>query len=520
MNMSSDSVSPHLSITRIYTALVSLTLSVFAFYSDDLINSDGIMYLQMAQTFLDGGLEATKEIYDWPFFSILIAGFHNISSLSLQLSATIINCSLFVIFTDALVLISSRLVNNRFQLVTAAILILSFYPINEYRDFIIRDIGYWAFCSVALYHLIKFIQQPKLLTATYWQVAISFATLFRVEGLVFFLALPLYSFFIDKPAKAFKHYVQLLYLLLSGGVLLSVTVIGQTGITSAFGKVASIANYLNPEPILRHMDRSSDIIADRILNQYSYEYSTMILVAGLLYMLIFKLVKAYSFSYIALSIMGIWREKKLFVSSLQPLFIFLILINVFVLSVFLFRHYFISSRYAVMVMIGFLLLFLPIIVQTFEKAWHQKQKWAVSIAAVLIVVSLVDAFAQSNSKSYIRETARWASQHLPAGSLVLTDDQFLHYYFTNTSPSAMLCVGPIYQKANRVDYRGVTPAQKQQCRPYVKQGYSAFDYLLVVEKKRNAALKGFLASISKELVFEQKNTRGNKASLYKIIKVE
>ena len=517
MNNQPDSISTYLPVTRIYTALVSLVLSVFAFYSDDLINSDGIMYLQMAQAFLDGGFSATQQIYDWPFFSILVAGFHSVSSLSLGLSAVIINSGLFVLLTDALLLISSKLVSSRIQLITAAILILSFFPINEYRDFIVRDLGYWAFCSVALYQFIKFIEQPKLGTATYWQVAISLAILFRVEGIVILIALPLYSFFIYKPFDAIKHSIQLSYLVILAAAILGTTVIGQSGLEAAFGKLSSLTNYINFEHFSRRLAKNSDIIANKVLNHYSAEYSTMILVAGLLYMLLFKLIKAFSFYYIALSGISLWREKKLLISAIQPFFIYFITVNFLILTIFLFKQYFISSRYAVMLIIALLMLFLPVITQTIERAWTQKHKPVAILITLLIVASVIDGFSQSNSKSYIKETARWASDNLPADAYALTDDQFIHYYFTSNAPNATLCVGPVYQKAEDVDYRGVTAEQYEKCRPYTKQGYHAFDYLIVVEKHKHHQLKAFLETANVQSLFELDNQRGNKAVVYKIM---
>jgi len=519
MDHQPENLLSNLPIIRIYTAFTSLILSIFAFYSDDLINSDGIMYLHMAQAFLDGGLSATQQIYDWPFFSILIAGFHTISSLPLELSAAIINSGLFVLLTDALLLISSRLVNNHTQLILAAILILSFYPINEYRDFIIRDIGYWAFCSLALYQFIKFIERPRLSSSSGWQVAILTAILFRIEGIVILLALPLYTFFIYRPIIAFKHTLHLFYLFILGFITVTTIFIGKSGLETAFGKLTSVSSYINFERVLNRLDKKSDILASQVLNQYSDEYSSMVLIAGLLFMLLFKVVKAFSFSYIALSIIGIWREKRLFINSIQPLLIYFITINILILTTFLFKRYFISSRYAVIALIGLFLVFLPIITQMMERIWLQKNKFLSAFIALLITASLIDSYNQSTSKTYIKDAAHWASNNLPVNSFILTDDQFLNYYFHTLSPRATLCVGPIYQKPKEIDYRGVTVKQQQECKPYIKQGYQAFDYLVVVIKPEHKRLRTFLATTNLELLFESKDNRENKAAVYKIIKV-
>lgn len=69
---------------RAFTALTSLLLSVFAYYSNDIINSDGILYMNMADAYLKGGLAETVKMFNWPFFSILVAYIHQFTSLSLK----------------------------------------------------------------------------------------------------------------------------------------------------------------------------------------------------------------------------------------------------------------------------------------------------------------------------------------------------------------------------------------------------------------------------------------------------
>ena len=88
---------------RAFTALASLLLSVFAYYSNDIINNDGILYMNMAEAFLQGGLAETVKLFNWPFFSILVASIHQLTSLPLETSANILNALLFVLLLDTLI---------------------------------------------------------------------------------------------------------------------------------------------------------------------------------------------------------------------------------------------------------------------------------------------------------------------------------------------------------------------------------------------------------------------------------
>ena len=62
--MNTNNSHHNLSNTRFFTALASLLLSLQAVYFDDIINRDGIMYLQMVEAYLTGGLTAVRSIYD------------------------------------------------------------------------------------------------------------------------------------------------------------------------------------------------------------------------------------------------------------------------------------------------------------------------------------------------------------------------------------------------------------------------------------------------------------------------
>ena len=121
--MNTHSSLQNLSRVRIFTAFISLIFSLQTVYFDDLINRDGILYLQTAELFMSEGLYATQGLLNWPFFSILISWVHQLTSLSLETAGFVLNGLLFILLTDALVLISSLLVVTPRQLIIAAILI-------------------------------------------------------------------------------------------------------------------------------------------------------------------------------------------------------------------------------------------------------------------------------------------------------------------------------------------------------------------------------------------------------------
>ena len=477
---------------RLFTALISLLLSTFAFYSDDIINRDGILYMDMAAAFLQGGLTETARLYDWPFFSIIVAYLHKLTGLPLEISAGVLNSLFFVLLTDTLILICNKILPNSRQLVIAAVFILCFQVINDYRDFIIRDIGYWALCSLTLYRFILFLEAPSIKNATIWQLVAVISILFRIEGIVILLGLPLYLFATQHPKLAIKHSLQLSYLLIIAAFITSIVIASQSGLTNGFGKLSTVSSYINPNNFVAPLNSKTLVLANQVLNKYSKEYGGLILISGLLIMLLYKLIKALSFGYIFLYVASWWQSRNNQAFPYQWLLTYFTAINLLILIVFLFKQYFMVTRYSVITLIGLLLLLLPKICHFLEHAWLSKNRIYISITGLILLICLVDSFTQSNSKFFIKNTALWASQNLPANSTVLTDDEFIHYYFNTLTPMAVL-------------------SKKKNLKHYQK-----YDYLTVVVKRRNTTLKNSLKNMNIEPFYCQENKRGDQACVYKI----
>jgi len=476
---------------RLIMALISLLLSILALYSDDIINSDGIMYIELSQAYLDGGLIASAKVYNWPFFSILVALIHQITQLSLETSTYVLNTILFVLLTDVLVLISNKILPNSRQLAFAALFFLCFLTLNEYRDFIIRDIGYWAFCSLALYQFMKFLEKSTLKNATIWQAVIIVAILFRVEGIVIFFGLPASLFFIQSPKIAIKNTIQLYYIAIISTLLLILFAVGLSDLTTTFNKITTVTNYINLDILLSKLDERIDIMGSQILNKHSDSYGALILSSGLIVMLIYKLIKAVSIGYIGLYFYSRWQKISPQPSPYQGLIGYFLILNIVILLAFLFTEYFVSKRYAMVALISILLLMMPRLCNIMERAWTSKNKPILIIAGLILFVGLVDGMTKSNSKLYIKDVAIWASDNLPENSTVLTDDEFIQYYFSNNQPKATLSVKNI-------------------------QLYKKYDYLIVVDKRKNKYLKAMLGKMDIKPTYNSKNKRGDQATVYEV----
>jgi hypothetical protein len=496
---------------RLGTAIISLLLSIFTIYSDDLINSDGILYIETAEAFIQGGLADAIKLYNWPFFSICIAYIHQLTQAPLELSAYILNTIFFVLLTDTLVLISKKTLPNKEQLLIAVLIILCFATLNDYRNFIIRDIGYWYFCSLALYRFMQFLELPSLRNASLWQLTAITAILFRIEGIVILLGLPFFVFFSEPFKRALKHLLKLNYLLILGTVIVSIFAINFSAMNNSFTKISSLLAYLDVNSLLAKFNAKAAIIENQVLNKYSASYSGFILAYGLLAMLFYKVTKAVTVGYLGLYIFSHWKQRQAQPNPYKSLLIYFFLLNILLLTAFMFKELFISKRYAIIAILSMLLLMLPRISQLIQQAWIKRNHVLLSVTALILLVNVVDSLHKSNSKLYVKNTAIWASQNLAESSSVLTDDEYIHYYY-RTHPKNN-------KNLTRIDIGSYNRANKRYTIDRLKSSYQHYDYLIVVEKRRNKVLQNLLTTMQLEQIYSENNSRGDKASVYKVMAI-
>lgn len=476
---------------RLSAIIFSLLLSLLAFVTDDIINHDGIIYIHVAYTYYNEGIKSISQFYNWPFFSILIAYTHKITSLSFEHSAYLLNSLLFAIFINAFLQISDKILANSRQLAIAAVLILCFSTLNEYRSFIIRDIGYWAFCCLALYQFLVFDEKPTLQNASLWQIYTIIAILFRIEGVVILLSLPIYLFFKTDFKSALKQNIQLYFLFIFGFILIVAKSFSKSSLLEAFSRWELLNHHLSIDKHSANFHHKLEILNQHILHKLSHEYDVLILISGLLAMLLYKLFKGFSFSYFVLYLIsrqGVSSQAK---TPHFYLLCFFIVSNILVLISFVITEYFISTRYGVMALIGLLLLTLPRLCAGIEYYWLSRNKKMLTLIGALLIISLIDSSTSTNSKFYIKDAAHWASKNIPENSRVVSDNDFIEYYFNSHQPSATLIRDTI-------------------------TSFGKYDYLIVVEKQHKQRNVN-LTNLPIKLIYSSSNKRNDTASVYQLI---
>ncbi len=136
----------------------SLLLSLVARFSSS-INRDGMLYIDAARAFIDGGFHAAQEVFSWPFLPMLIGILTKLTGLSPENAGYLLN-ALFMAGACALLVACSRRQNpNTAWLVCLATLALP--GLNEYRGELLREYGCWFFIMLAFWLASRWSEQPR-----------------------------------------------------------------------------------------------------------------------------------------------------------------------------------------------------------------------------------------------------------------------------------------------------------------------------------------------------------------------
>lgn len=201
--------------------LLTLVSICIIFLQQGEINRDGIKYLTQAQFIVEGNWDMAMKLYNWPFFSILIASLHQLTGFSLHYAAHMINVTLFILASFFFIKSVSLVSQNKTPVIFAILILLTSIPLmDDYLSMVLRDQGQWAGFMIGVYGYLRWIKSSRWAWAVLWQVGFLFGTLFRPECFMFNLLLPLiHQIFIVK-SERIKAFIQSVSILLVGLLLL------------------------------------------------------------------------------------------------------------------------------------------------------------------------------------------------------------------------------------------------------------------------------------------------------------
>jgi len=411
----------------ILSICTSLIISWLYSLGSHVLSPDSLLYIFTAQTFLDHGLQAAIESYPWPLLSLSIAGIHQLTGLSLVVSGHLFIAALYAGLSCTFVLLIRDLGgSSRTQLL--ALLVISIFPtLNDYRDYITRDAGFWLLTLLSLQQLLRFALNNHFKHALGWFFLTLAAIGFRTEA-IFFAALAPLALLFDSHLE-FKERVKkacFLYGLLSCVALLAlVAIFISPQLSAKFRLITEIANL---SAFFQSLAQGFEYSVERFARVAPHEFAAndmgAIIGTGLIGLIIYTLLHALTFPYLLLLS---WQPKQPLFSDARYkhyLIAFLLIIFLYLL-LFSFKQYFMTDRFCIAAVLV-LMLALPFRIENIWQSTAKQLGWQrITIVFLLLIPALDSLISSGSSKEYIANAADWVQKNKPSNVKLLTNQKHI-----------------------------------------------------------------------------------------------
>ena len=275
------------------------------------VNDDSILYFEMARLFSIGEWKQGIELFNWPFYPLLISAVHQTTHLAIQTSAQVLNILFFAITTFSYISLIRLAGGNKATIICGAFLLLSSsYIVGDVLAMLLRDQGFWAMFLTSLVYFIQFYRNKKISDALFWQLSAIAAVLFRIEAISYLIGLPLILLlrfecsFKQNITDLFRvNLIPICTLLLIVGVLIFMPSIH----LSDFGRLQEAVTIF-PRMLteIAHMFKlKASIMGEMVLGEYFHNYGMMGIMLTLIAIVIFNVITLISWP-----VMGVFALSK------------------------------------------------------------------------------------------------------------------------------------------------------------------------------------------------------------------
>lgn len=422
-------ISPLYVFAFIASALISLWVNI----RESVINPDAICYLYSAEEFGKSGLHGAMKLCPqaiWPFYSGFIYAFEQLTHLSYTTAAFTLDGFFSAISVVLFIAIVKELGGTRLTLWLAALVILLAHEFNILRQDIIRDHGFWAFYLASVWLLLRYVRRPTWRGALTWSASLFAATIFRIEGAVFLLLMPLAVWFdgqVSFKSRAYHFFMlNLPILLIMFGLGVWFATHAQQSM-SQFGRVAEVSHQIQNgfRIIFEQYQLMKASIAENILSHNSLRDAGEVTLLLLISWYVVNVVGNLSLIYAALVAYAWVTRAATFTRAAKIIVMGYLLVNVTITFGFFAQNHFLAKRYLIALSL-ILMLWVPFALARLAEL----KRWLVYYVAIALIVisSLGGLFHFGHSKDYIRQAGDWMAANISRDAKLYSNDYQLMYY--------------------------------------------------------------------------------------------
>jgi len=402
-----------------------------------IINRDGALYMRVAALFLEGYWAEGMRLYNWPFYPLLIAAIHKVTGLSLQNSGHALALLFYSASSGLFVFILREAGANRNTLLAGmALWFSSPYLVGDIVPMIVREHGFWMFLLGGLACLLRFAQSHQLRYALGWGTSALLATLFRIEGIIFFILLPFAFLFYhewDWKARA-RHVLQAHIILVLAGLSVAVLLFFHPAISlESLGRLHEPLTYLENiyRDISKNLDRKSEVYATQVLGEYLDNFSKAGLILTLLWAFILKISGTAGLLQTALLLNLVKRDRPLPASSALPILAAFALIGIANAAYILFGKFLLPGRMTSPIAFSIMIFSSFALAKLYEDWIRNRQRKRLLGALVIVALStqlIASLWPPSSKIGYEVRATRWVGEHKKPNEKVFYDHPRMYYY--------------------------------------------------------------------------------------------
>jgi len=402
------------------------------------INQDGTLYVRVASLFVAGEWKQGIDLYNWPFYPLLLAAGHGLTGLHFQTVGHVLAIVFFALSSAAFVLILREAGGKRDVMFSGLFVFLaSPCLVGDVVPMIVREHGFWASLLWSLLSLMRFYNTNRFAYALGWGVSAWMATLFRIEGLAFLVFLPSALFFQSCHTwqTRMRMFLKAHSMLLAGSIILLGSLLFYPSL-----KLDDLGRLHEPSNIIvkvfyeidHGLKDKAQIFGTQVLGKWLDEYALPGLLLTLVWVLLAKVVVASGLGQTILCAIAL-KKRDFFNGILScPILILFALVG-FVNCVFiLLNSFFLAGRiispvaFAVQMIAAFMLADLY---QDYRDSEKKTARIGFLIVVLLLAGQLIKTiWPESSGDDYEIKAAKWMEANKMPNERVFYDGMRLRYY--------------------------------------------------------------------------------------------
>jgi hypothetical protein len=289
--------------------------------------------------------------------------------------------------------------------------------VNAFRNDIIRECGFWFFCTLTLWLALRWQARGGWLRAAFIHLAIVAAALFRLEALLLVPALALWQLPNLWSSGRRMQFAQFSLL-----PVLGLLAISATGVLMS-ARVMLYLDMIAPHSVFASFQMLCDQFANSLINKYSQDEAGRIIFFGILATMTISFVKLMGPFAVPFILRRNWGVLGVYWRDYRP-FAWAALLYLVVLVLFFIKQQFMNTRY-----LSFLnLLFVPALAMGLAAFVREFPRWGRWLVVLCLLVMLSNVISTGAGKTHYVQAGRWLSAHVEPGAKAYFEDGRISYY--------------------------------------------------------------------------------------------